>query len=132
MKILFFLLLSLNAFSQPEVSTSIGASNQAGLFNLQLGYNANGNHIYYNQLVHLTNAAIVPDVIGVRYGYNWRGLEPSVGYDYFLISSAVKNANWDGWHFGYGLSYELRRIKLTVGGSGNVYYATLGINRIIE
>lgn len=127
-----FLLLTIPSFSQVEVSTAIGASNQAGLFNLQIGYNVGNSHIFYNQLVHLTNAAIVPDVIGARYGLHLGGFEPFIGADYFLISAAAKEKNWEGWHLGYGLSYELNRIKLSVGGTGNVYYLTVGVNRILE
>lgn len=47
------ILISLNGISQVEVGSGAGASNKAGIVNINLGYNSQGHHIFYNQIFHL-------------------------------------------------------------------------------
>src|SRR6266516_7583601 len=108
-KLLTILLLTnLHAYSQGEIAIAPGASNLSGIMNIQVGY-AHGHHIYYNQIVHLTNGVNVPDILGLRYGYLIKGFEPYVGLDYHLLSTLPSNDTARGWKFAYGLEYKIKK-----------------------
>ena len=130
-KLIILLFLWNTANGQIEVGTTLGISNKAGIFNIQLGYANNNHHLYYNQFVHLTAASTVPDIIGFRYAYSIGSFEPSVGIEWHLLSNIPENDKHRGHQLGYGLAYKLYQSVIRAGVSGNVYYGSIGVFKIL-
>ena len=128
--LIIFLLANLDAYSQGEIGIAAGATSLGGIVNTQVGY-SHGHHIYYNQIVHLNNGSNIPDILGLRYGYLIKLIEPSIGFDYHLLSNSPINDKERGWKFAYGLAFKYKQFLIGAGATGSLYYGTLGIYKIL-
>ncbi len=130
---LFLSVLTVNG--QGVLGTGVGYSvGKSAVMNLQAGMKFNNSHLYYNQLIHLTRASDIPQIFGVRYGYNIGSFQPHIGYDYHLGNTDIKNNKVSGWRFGYGVTKYFPEcpLMISVSRSGKYTFLVAGFYKVLQ
>jgi hypothetical protein len=118
MKILFVIIIlfsSLTTLSQVHMDFGGGAENiiagtkddNIPVMKISVGYEFKNNIVTEAAIQPaLTRRANVPNLLGIKAGYNINGLIPSVGYMYNYRSSDNNSIN--GWEVAYALKYQFQ------------------------
>ena len=120
MKKLFLLpviLLSITAFSQVHMELGYGASLPVGQLKEQpkkvlpvlkfaIGYEFDNIVVEASEEFVMTRVKNAPNLLGLKAGYNFNGLIPSVGMFYNYANADDRSNN--GWHPGFSLKYQVQ------------------------
>jgi hypothetical protein len=141
MRITLFMVIALHISSymkgQPFAGMGVGYTTaKSPIFSLQAGYKLSKSLFYYNQLIHITTRASVPQILGIRYGYYLGSFQPNVGFDYYVLSSDKYKADKleEGFHFAFGITKNFKNIplKIDLGMSYKYIIACIGVYKIFE
>ncbi|MEO6452940.1 MAG: hypothetical protein ABIN97_02645 [Ginsengibacter sp.] len=124
------------AICQPVIGMGAGYTTaKSPVINLQFGFKAGNNLIYYTQLIHTTRNINAPQLLGLRYGYNICDFQLSAGLDYHLFGREYKaGKHEEGFHYGFGITKYFKSfpLKVDAGMSGKYIIANIGFYKVLE